>query len=394
MSWLFNSLQSDGDLESPLHHQPDTPEHNSRRPGTGVKEDLSVLGQTLGRQLLGVANFLAPPPYSSSTAGDFSDSWSPASPTIAGIRNDLVEIGGSFKTGLSLLSTNKAFSGVSKFASNLLQFQEPGEGAPGITDEVVDFVKEISVRPECWTDFPLPMDNDFSLSNTQKVHISTIEQLVPGFVALRLGLCSRMDVGKFWMIYFLLLLPRLNERDFDLLSTLKIVEARDLLLQKLLNKRNEEVKNAGNPGTLGITQDKEASQRGRRTIPSQETEIETEIVNATNGLGINDDGDNKDTEQSLEDTDTSTTSLTAQKKLEYDEDVSFSDLEDEESDHSDRLSGHRGSHDIRCSSPSGSSDWVQLNESSETRVGKQKSRHLKENSGDESSDWLTVDDFD
>lgn len=33
------------------------------------------------------------------------------------------------------------------------------DGVPGVTDEVVDFVCEISARPELWNDFPLPLDN-------------------------------------------------------------------------------------------------------------------------------------------------------------------------------------------------------------------------------------------
>lgn len=48
-----------------------------------------------------------------------------------------------------------------------------------------------------------------------------MEQLVPEFVTLRLNICSYMNVEKFWMIYFLLILPRLNQHDYERLSTPK-----------------------------------------------------------------------------------------------------------------------------------------------------------------------------
>lgn len=152
MSWLFKSLQSDGS---------DSPQSSPTNRNGGVKEELSVLGENIGRQLRGVAAFLAPPPITESQ----SQSRPSDSPTLQGIRDDLVEIGGSFKSGLSLLSGNKAVAGFSKLASNLLQFRnqddygEEFDGVAGITGEVVEFVKEISLRSECWTDFPLSLDD-------------------------------------------------------------------------------------------------------------------------------------------------------------------------------------------------------------------------------------------
>ena len=62
---------------------------------------------------------------------------------------------------------------------------------------------------------------DFTMSNAQREHALAIERLVPEFVALRLNICSYMNVEKFWMIYFLLILPRLNQHDFERLSTPK-----------------------------------------------------------------------------------------------------------------------------------------------------------------------------
>jgi hypothetical protein len=63
---------------------------------------------------------------------------------------------------------------------------------------------------------------DCSLSNSQREHALAIEQLVPEFVTLRMKLCTYMNVEKFWMIYFLLILPRLNQHDFERLSTPKV----------------------------------------------------------------------------------------------------------------------------------------------------------------------------
>lgn len=157
MSWLFKSLQSD-DADS-------SSQNSATNRNVCVKDDLSVIGETIGRQLRGVAAFLAPPPVTEHPPASPPESDSPTSQRLQGIRNDLVEIGGSFKTGLSLLSSNKAVTGFSKLASNLLQFQNQGDddgdfdGVPGITEEVVEFVKEISLRSECWTDFPLSVKN-------------------------------------------------------------------------------------------------------------------------------------------------------------------------------------------------------------------------------------------
>ena len=110
MSWLFKSFQSDGSDSSEQDHDDHSPSTTPR----GVKDDLSARGQTLGRQFRGVANFLAPPPPPSSIAAvDLSSSSESQSQSqsqsqaLVGIRNDLVEIGGSLKSRLSLLSNTK-----------------------------------------------------------------------------------------------------------------------------------------------------------------------------------------------------------------------------------------------------------------------------------------------
>ncbi|XP_027329257.1 uncharacterized protein LOC113845829 isoform X2 [Abrus precatorius] len=388
MSWLFKS--NDPDPESSHLHR--TVIHSNSPPATpppaaadrhGVKDDLSLIFR-------GVANFLAPPPSSSSSAGDSSPSQ-----TLSGIRNDLVEIGGSFKSSLSLLSTNKAVTGISKFASQLLQLEPDqrrsnDDAVPGTTENVVRFVKEISTRPECWTEFPLPLhNNDFSMSNSQREHALAIERLVPEFVALRLNLCSYMNVEKFWMIYFLLILPRLDQHDFECLSTPKIVEARDVLLLKLEERKNLQAEECEKPRTVDTAYEEVREDSGTENVSFEQNQILTEVTNAAKGLEI----DDMISSEKWEDTDIDATSLTSGTKLQQEEDVSFSELEDDGSDSSDKFSSYKEARDIRGSSPEGSSSWVQLHESSE-RGGRQKAIRVKgKDSEDESNDWLTVDDF-
>ncbi|KAM1809166.1 hypothetical protein ACFX15_025491 [Malus domestica] len=405
MSWLFSSPRQPDDDEDPSDVEPKQPQN-----------DLSFLRQTLGRQIRGVATFLAPPPSPPSNDALPSSNSQPQSqsqsqsPALLGIRNDLVEIGGSFKTGLSLLSTNsnKAVTEISKFASGLLQLQNEAldEGAadedgddgggkvPGITDEVLGFVTEISVMPDCWTDFPMTLDHDFSMSDAQREHVSAVLQLVPGFADLRARLCNSMSEEQFWMIYFLLLLPRLNEHDFELLATPKIVEARDVLLHKLHNKRNTR---EDAPEKSILVSPKNHIQDGKTQgegSSSQEKEASTEILNTTERLKTDDE---EGTEQWSEGASISSgTFVDGQRKHEPEDDISFSDLEDEENDVSSRQSGLRQGPYARECSPNGSNDWVQLNRSSENEGGRQKAGRSKgkDSEGEDSSDWLAVDEYD
>ncbi|KAM1700873.1 hypothetical protein TB2_025624 [Malus domestica] len=406
MSWLFSSpRQPEDDDDDQRDVEPKQPQN-----------DLSFLSQTLGRQLRGVATFLAPPPSPPSNDALPSSNSQPQSqsqsqsPALLGIRNDLVEIGGSFKTGLSLLSTNsnKAVTEISKFASGLLQLQneaseeggadddgdDGGGHVPGITDEVLGFVADISVMPDCWTDFPMTLDHDFSMSDAQREHVSAVLQLVPGFADLRARLCNSMSEEQFWMIYFLLLLPRLNEHDFELLATPKIVEARDVLLHKLHNKRNTR---EDAPEKSILVSPKNHIQDGKTQgegSSSQEKEASTEILNTTERLKTDDE---EGTEQWSEGASISSgTFVDGQRKHEPEDDISFSDLEDEENDVSSRQSGLRQGPYARACSPNGSNDWVQLNRSSENEGGRQKAGRSKgkDSEGEDSSDWLAVDEYD
>lgn len=268
---------------------------------------------------------------------------------------------------------------------------EDYDGVAGITEEVLHFVSQLSTRPECWTDFPSALDDDFFMSDIQREHASTIERLAPSFADLRLQLCSYMSDGQFWMIYFILLLPRLNVHDSKLLSTPKIVEARDVLLLKLQNKRDAKVSSENS-----MVDSSEGSSKVSRTLgedsPSQEKEVLSESVSVAHEM---DKGEQESTERLLEEEDADTGySVGAVKRLENEDDVSFSDLEDDDNDLSRRLSGLRLKNDIRVSSPNGSNEWVTLNENCEIhgqhRTGQSTSRE-RDSEGEESNDWLTVD---
>lgn len=164
-SWipsLFNPFSDDDNPKSPATSSSNEP--TPRSPSSGAKDDLSAVFR-------GVASFLAPPQAVSVAAPSSSE-------TIAGIKNDLAEIQGSFRSGLSLIS--------SRFTSNLLQFQnqlndidenneveeeeedddDDDEDGVGTDEEVLDFVWKISERPELWTDFPLSLpDGNFTKLN-------------------------------------------------------------------------------------------------------------------------------------------------------------------------------------------------------------------------------------
>uniref|UniRef100_A0A0D9WIJ5 BSD domain-containing protein n=1 Tax=Leersia perrieri TaxID=77586 RepID=A0A0D9WIJ5_9ORYZ len=245
------------DLDEPEEpEQPDTPSR-------GVKGDISELTETLTRRLWGVASFLAPPPPepSSSTPrgeedGDGEEEEESQSPRIAGIRSDLAEIGGRVRSGISMLQSNKAVAEISKIASSLLPFgqgdDDEGEPVAGVTEEVVVFVRHVSTRPETWLDFPLFISeryaDDFELSDAQYVHALAMEHLVPSLADLKAAICSTdMSEACFWKIYFVLLHSKLNKQDVELLSTPQILQAREELLQSLQtkNKRGSEVLGEG-----------------------------------------------------------------------------------------------------------------------------------------------------
>ncbi|KAI7728562.1 hypothetical protein M8C21_001080 [Ambrosia artemisiifolia] len=309
-------------------------------PHSPTKPDLSLFTQTITRQLHTVASFLAPPPsqpYSPPSTQLHNVSPNVSSSSIEGLKNDLAEIGYGFKTGLSLLSPNKAVTGISKFASNLIQFNQgdddDDDDVVGITDDVVDFVREISTRPECWTDFPLSLQNqDFNMSHVQKDHALAIQELVPDLTTLRHTITNHMSEQHFWMIYFVLLVPRLNVDDYRLLST---------------PEKN----------TPAECSDDTHDEKGSVVSSTEQSENPLQD-NATDRMK------NKNSE----------------------DDVSFSDLDDE------TLSGIKQTQSCRFSSASENSDWVRLGGTS--RANRSIHRERRSESEGSSSDWHAVEDVD
>ncbi|KAK3006372.1 hypothetical protein RJ639_017483 [Escallonia herrerae] len=237
MSWLArsiaNSLKIDDDHDDgDPNHNPTTADSPSPppSPNRGVKEDISELTKTLTSSFWGVASFLTPPPTPPKTSDDPSGTGEAPDPaSIGGIKSDFAEIGGRFRSGISKLSGNLAVSDIKKMASDFLQLEsdeidyDSARGAVGVTDEVVAFVRDIAMHPETWLDFPLfddEDDEDFDMSDAQQEHALAVERLAPRLAALRIELCpGYMNEDCFWKIYFVLLHPRLDRQDAELLST-------------------------------------------------------------------------------------------------------------------------------------------------------------------------------
>ncbi|XP_010503647.1 PREDICTED: uncharacterized protein LOC104780804 [Camelina sativa] len=231
----------------------------------GVKEDISELTKTFRSQLWGVASFLAPPPPSSSSSSSdtadhveetrkSSDLAEGDEDLIAGIRNDFVEIGGRFRTGISKLSGNLPVSEFTKMASNFLQLGSEGTDskdrdvavgdAIGVTEEVVVFARDLAMHPETWLDFPFPDEDDnfddFDMTDAQFDHALAVENLASNLAALRIELCpAYMSEYCFWRIYFVLVHPIFSKHDALILSTPQVLESRALLSHELLHKRNK-----------------------------------------------------------------------------------------------------------------------------------------------------------
>ncbi|KAE9606827.1 hypothetical protein Lal_00025636 [Lupinus albus] len=488
MSWLArtiaNSLRLDDDddddeekdihnngdnLKSPQNKSesesdPHSPSSSTSTPtARGVKEDLSEITKTISRQLWGVASFLAPPPDSDqnppsqpSNSGpnpllENSDSNATDEDVIAGIRSDFEEISGRFRSGISKLSGNKTVSEFTKFASNFLQIgSDEGDsldGVVGLTEEVLAFAGNIAMHPETWLDFPHPLDpdsDDFDLSDPQQEHALAVERLVPSLASLRMELCpGYISDGCFWKIYFVLLHPRLNKNDADILSTPQIVEARAMLSQAL-DKRSKE--NKGSDLSGNIPSNEEEQHLSVPSSPELESALlQTSAIEAAPSMVVSDVEmekhpvqstithvlDNAVTKAAPENaTDEQSSSGSANRFLHEsletyeedaddwlkedtsemvgaggtsvptgnDEDVSFSDLE---VDDDDVPTSHEKTTSGSDSSTKDSRDWVQLSRSPSKDVKPVESRHgdsehssARNSDTKDSNDWLNVDDID
>ncbi|XP_042045251.1 uncharacterized protein LOC121791325 isoform X1 [Salvia splendens] len=408
-------------------------------PSRGVKEDLSEISKTLTRQFWGVASFLAPPPQAEVKTGD--DLLDSEQDPMLKIRDDFAEIGGKFKSGISRLSNNINVSEITKLASNFLQLDDDrekqdvigslGDGtAIGVTEEVVAFARDVAMHPETWMDFPLPPDDedddDFDLSDAQQEHALAVERFAPRLAALRIELCpGYMTESCFWKIYFVLVHPRLDKNDAVLLSTPQILEARALLTPELKKRNSTNTENL--PGKISLKPEETDSSHyeepllapfpetvsekasivntGTSTAPDTKTVASSagstriQIVDKTvteekpdeqgkdqhsgsSSLDVSGDKDEDDADDWLKEETETGDAVGKTIPIENDDDVSFSDLED---DDADVPTSYRKSND---SSDKDSRDWVQLGKSSSKDVD------AKHNDKDkESNDWLDVDDI-
>ncbi|KAK9054148.1 hypothetical protein SSX86_025225 [Deinandra increscens subsp. villosa] len=372
----FNNNDADKDVSTDKKREQED-DDSPLSPGRGVKEDLSEITKTLTSKLWGVASFLAPPPPAehSNPQSDPSDPEDAAPEAISGIRRDFAEIGGRFRSGISKLSTNIDVSEITKLASNILQLSPDGDDyvlsrdaeAIGVTDEVLAFVRDITMHPGTWMDFPLADDEDddedFELSDAQQEHALAVERLAPRLAALRIELCpGYMSERSFWKIYFVLLHPRLEPPAAELLSTPEIVKARASLAHELKshsNSQTQENRSSVSSATQSETVPPEISttplttsvlstdtvKTGKQLVPTEEIQIvdksviqeeprnetrpENQKVPSKSTSNVIED---KDEDDWLEEDGSENVNVigTTTVPIENDEDVSFSDLEDDD----------------------------------------------------------------
>ncbi|CAN8278481.1 unnamed protein product [Cochlearia groenlandica] len=116
--------------------------------------------------------------------------------------------------------------------------------AIGVTEEVIGFARDLSLHPETWLDFPFPDEeddfDDFEMTDAQYEHALAVERLASSLGALRIELCpAYMSENCFWRIYFVLVHPKFSKHDALILSTSQVLEARALLSHELIHKRNK-----------------------------------------------------------------------------------------------------------------------------------------------------------
>ncbi|KAL1813998.1 hypothetical protein DCAR_0626402 [Daucus carota subsp. sativus] len=254
MSWLARSIATSLRLDDDDANPPDSDnfaekvaaggtdsdrsdddeEYADEQRGGGMKEDLSELKQTLTRQIWGVASFLAPPP--------------PPPLPNRHQRPDLFAVDRDSAVSDEEIEVDsaKCRSGGYRDLGQMLPFRLEDQigGAVGITEESLAFASNIAHHPETWLDFPLSEEDDiddFDMSDAQCKHAEAVERLVPRLAALRIELCPvHMSWGYFWKVYFVLLYSRLNRHDAEMLSTQQLAEARSLWMQELQKRLKPE----------------------------------------------------------------------------------------------------------------------------------------------------------
>ncbi|CAL5369352.1 unnamed protein product [Camellia sinensis] len=292
----------------------------------------------------------------------------------------------------------------------------------------------------------------FDMSDAQQEHALAVERLAPRLAALRIELCpGYMSEDCFWKIYFVLLHPRLSKNDAELLSTPQIVKARALLTQELQNRTkakpeqdwsgrdasySNDIASVSHERSNSVPTDAQSepvpleTSAIKQTTSTEDADIETEKhqvhsteipiidksvieegpVNSAKEQTLHsdassrvlveqyeDDGDDWLKDESSEIVGAGGTTI----PVENEEDVSFSDLEEDDGDVPTSYKKMTYGSD---SSTKESRDWVQLSRSSSDstkdvnavsveRAGSQQvSAHNPRMK--ESNDWLDVDEID
>uniref|UniRef100_A0A803LH55 BSD domain-containing protein n=1 Tax=Chenopodium quinoa TaxID=63459 RepID=A0A803LH55_CHEQI len=272
---------------------------------------------------------------------------------------------------------------------------------------------------------------EFDMSEAQYEHASTVEQLVPSLAELKSQISSDKSEKQFWMIYFILLHPRLNDEDLELLSTPEarftcvflifsqsntIVEARETLLTMLqakkskdINSENPQLGSSDNEGDTPMNNSQSAedvtsseNSNASESVKGTESDKDKKILEAEDGSSFtfndrNESDAKPDKWEEKGKSVTTGTSAAAPKQFQSEDDVSFSDLEDDDNDLPNRISSSEPSQSKGTSSPEGSNEWVRLNKNVEARGSEVKghsSLRDRDSEGEDSTGWLTVDDFD
>ncbi|XP_047321459.1 uncharacterized protein LOC124925490 [Impatiens glandulifera] len=252
---LPNPEPPQSEVRSNEHEVVENYDDDDDRIGRGVKEDFTELRESLTRQLLGVASFLAPPPPPPPPPPPFGNNrtWRGEPDLLnsgydsseellesSGISENLVPC----QDGLGGLQSN--ISTTDEADSNYFYFEEDQlDDVVGVTEEVLAFAINIAHHPETWLDFPLEEEeddnDDFDLSDAQYKHVLAIQHYAPRLTALKIELCpAHMNESYFWMVYFVLLNSRLSRQDAEALSTAQLVTARTMWMRELQKRTKQE----------------------------------------------------------------------------------------------------------------------------------------------------------
>ncbi|XP_073276610.1 uncharacterized protein [Primulina huaijiensis] len=254
------SADSDDDRSYDSYHGDDGDRdgEDDNNQGRGVREDLSELKDTFTRQFWGVASFLAPPPppppppprpvqKSVLMRPDSKSNWGESDNDYDDEEEELVEYDQRHSCQFREISN---LSRSEDFSCTMTTIDD----AIGITEEVLAFARNIAHHPETWLDFPLSEEeefDDFDISDAQYKHALAVEQEAPRLAALRIELSPvHMSEGYFWTVYFVLLHSRLNKHDADLLSSPQIAQARSMWMKELHEKTKDKSQLIGSTSQL------------------------------------------------------------------------------------------------------------------------------------------------